>query len=396
MIRTMVPQRLSFRRLALLFVAASILPLLVVGGWLLLRLVSQQREADEQRLQQLASVQGVGIEREFGASIRALRALAESARLAAGDFPLFYEEARRVAAAEPSWFAIALAARDGTQIFSTARPFDASPRHVVDRGSLEESVRTAKPTVGRLLRGPDGRLAFAVRLPVMREGSPAYVLTAVVTPDTLHRAIDGYTAMPPDWRRVVADTSGIIAVRTGGGQYIGAQLPGAFMAAIREHPPNGPVRMTGLDGIPVYAAFDRVPTYGWLSIVMAPVSAFDAPYRRGIQWLVAFGLLALAVTGAGAGFFAHRMARRLNATREAAERLARGEVPSTGRTIVAEVAALGEALERSAALLGERARERDEQLARAECTRHWMRSTSPPNRRRFCRTSSAMSSASTA
>ncbi|HET8541537.1 MAG TPA: hybrid sensor histidine kinase/response regulator [Anaeromyxobacter sp.] len=103
--------------------------------------------------------------------------------------------------------------------------------------------------------------------------------------------------------------------------------------------------------------------------VAAPAGLLDGTMRRSP--LAAAGLtLALAALGAGAALVAaRRFARALGSAQVGAEALARGEPPRVDARGIAEVGRLGEALERSAALLAARAAERDQHLARAEAAR---------------------------
>jgi hypothetical protein len=58
-------------------------------------------------------------------------------------------------------------------------------RAPVERDSLVQVLATAAPVIGSVARGPQGRDAFAVRVPVLKNGAIRYVLSAVVTTASL-------------------------------------------------------------------------------------------------------------------------------------------------------------------------------------------------------------------
>jgi len=357
--------KLPFRSLALVLVAASAVPLLVFTAVVVVRLVHDERAASQRRLLEYAETQSLVVERELTASIRTLTALAESERLDHGDIAGFHSDARRVVARQPAWESIVLLAPDGTQITNSARPEDAAVTGAVDRDSLRPVVRTRAPVVGTLDTTGEGLLVFPIRVPVIRAGRVEYVLTATITPETLSRAI-GHQLPEEPWTRTLIAPNGVVMADTRPGASMVRQLAPPDVLQQTRRLREGIFRDRSLAGEPAYIAFSRGPTYGWTSIVAMRAASLDGPVRLTVAALAAFSVVALSLTALGAFMFAGRVARDLRATANAASAVSRGEHPDVPDSIVLEVGQVGAAIERSAALLAERERERDEHLARAE------------------------------
>ncbi|HWN71760.1 MAG TPA: ATP-binding protein, partial [Haliangium sp.] len=124
-----------------------------------------------------------------------------------------------------------------------------------------------------------------------------------------------------------------------------------------------------VEGVAGYVAFSRAAFSGWTAAVVVPVEAVEGPVRQSIMAIAVMGLVVLLISGTGAVLLTRRLSRGFAAAAAAADALAHGRQPRIEPSPVTEVMRLGEALERSAELLGQRERERDEHLARAEAAR---------------------------
>lgn len=360
-----------FRVHLLLLVAGTLTPLLVLSGLLVRRLVDDNRATTERRLIAVAQSQAAAIDGELTATIRTLQALAESSSLDAGDLKGFHAQAVRVAATQPSWFAIVLSQPDGRQVLNTSQPWGAPtlPSAAVEPISHDQTVVTRAPVVGSLRRGPlVRRLAVPVRVPVIRGGRVDYVLSALVTAGQLSTFLSRGLSEMQGWTFGLIDAEGTIVARTRHAD----RLVGDHVSApdfLRMRVRKGIVTDMSADGEEVYASFSRVPVAAWTVSVTVPRGVLDSPIRDSMLALGGLGFGLMALGGLAAFILSRRVSRDLAAASEAADALAQGTPPVLRQSVVTEVRGLGRALARSARLIEAHERARDEQFAQVEAAR---------------------------
>ena len=334
------------------------------------RLVGEQRAATERRLIQTAHMQTAAIEREMAATIRILEALAQSEPLDLEDLSAFYAEARRVQQSQPTWYNVILFSRDGRELVSVVRPNGYLLRRVTDFESFDRVVATSQPAVGRLVRGPtDGPLGIPIRVPVTRDGQLHGVLTAVITPERFSDAVFHDLPAPDESARTILDTVGTIVASTRTPDVVAGRPAARSMIERTRSGSEGVYRDTMPDGRRVYVAFSRSAASRWTAAIAVPVESLDGAPRRSAFALAALGVLAFVISAAGALALSRHLTRDIGAAADAAEALADGSGPPIVPSIVAEVGRLEHSLERSARLLDQRERERDEHVAHAEAAR---------------------------
>jgi signal transduction histidine kinase len=350
-----------------LLIAGAMLPVVVFSGIIVLRLSSQMEEGIERRLQRSAYLITWSFDREVAASLRTLEALAQSEHLDRGALDAFHAEVLRVQRTQPSWLTVLLLDPEGQQLVNSARPLGEPLPHVNEPESLRLVLETQQPIVGELAQGNslNRRWAFPIRVPVIREGRVLYVLTAVITPQSL---ADIVARLQPtddvEHTRVIVDRRGTIAYRTRNPErFIGTPATPRFLENTQGTATEGVFRSVALEGIPSYVAFSRSSLSGWTSAVVVSAGVIDGPFRRSLLAIAASGVLAILVSVAGASVFARRFARSIRSVAVAAEALAGGAHPRVEPSPIEEVDRLGQSLERSAGLL--RQHEEDEQRARA-------------------------------
>jgi len=201
----MLERRAPFRSIALLFVALSLLPLIVFSSFLVRRVVASERASSERLLLQGARLQSEAIERELSASVRALSALAQSPLLTTGNLRGFYDEGRGVVDTQDSWYYILLLDSAGRSLMNTRDPWGTPTPPPVDPESVRQVLAARSPVVGNLKRGPTGTLAFAIRVPVFRGGALRYVLSAVVRPEALTAILQREFQPHEEWTRTLID-----------------------------------------------------------------------------------------------------------------------------------------------------------------------------------------------
>jgi signal transduction histidine kinase len=367
---TPAPRRqLALRSYLLLLIAGSMLPFLVVSGVLLLRLLGDNREGNERILMESARRQAAALDGDLDATVRTLQALASSPGLADANLAGFDAALRNVVGTQPGWLSARLLAPDGRILLDTERPGEMTTARAVDPASVLATVNGGAPVVAALRRGPSGRLAFGVRVPVREDGTIQYVLTAVVTPDIVAELVARLTRGQYEWTRVIVDTNGTIVARTRSPErFVGETATPSFMARVNASA-EGFYRDTSLEGAEVYVAFAHSALSGWTSSVVVPVAVMDGALRQSMTTLVLVALIVLFASIGGANRLAGRISSEIGSAAHAAEALSQGRPVAGSTSIVSDVTRLRQALEQSSTLLIERGQERDRHLTQAEAAR---------------------------
>ncbi len=343
------------------------LPGALLTGILVWRAFANNRATSEQRLLESARVDASAVDREFASTISTLQVLATSPAIDRDDLHAFYQEGQRVQSTRPGWFTIVLLSLDGRQLVSTRVPWGEPLIPVAEPDSLQRVIATRQPHVGAIRQSPRGgpEHLYAIRVPVLRDGSLKYVLTAVINVESLARVVPH---LSDEWTRTILDPEGTIAVRTRGSEgYIGAQASAAF----RERMTRAPERVsseTTREGIPVYAAASR-GEYGWAAVVVVPHAVLDAPLRASITGVLTGGALLMLCGLAAVLLVSRRLSGDIAAATASAEAVAEGRPLPHADARLAETLRLQRALTTAASLLEKRARERDDEIQRAGAAR---------------------------
>ena len=344
---------LSLRHLLILLSAVGLVPLALLGAWSIHTAGQfQQAERGYAALDLARALSGT-IDAELDGSVATLSSMAHAPAMAQGDIHAFYDIARAQAAAQPNWLGVFLADSSGRPLFRTTAPFDAAPAAVADPASLAQALSLRRPVVGHIARGKGGRLAFPVRIPVFDDGGRLYVLSAVIQPDRLVRAIMRQ-ALPEGASVAVLDAAGTPAARTGpagvplrlpagaGPEYIGPADPASGAGAL--------------------SASTRLSRYGWTVVVTLSAAARASAltgYGAGIA-------ASLALCIAVASLLAARISRRFARLQRETAALGAGQPVAAPPSRVREIRAMGQSLEAASRQQAAHAHERAQLLASLE------------------------------
>jgi signal transduction histidine kinase len=358
----------SIRVYLLILVLGAILPGALLTGFLVWRAFANNRAVGERRLLESARVDASSIDREFADAMSILRALATSPALDRDDLEAFYLEGRRIQTTQAGWYTILLLSLDGRQLVHTRLPWGTPLFRAAEPESLQRLIETRRPTVGAIRRpqrgGPEH--LFAVRIPVMRGDSLKYVLSAIVNVESLARVVP--SQLPEEWTRTILDSEGTIAVRTRGSEnFVGTRPSDAFLARIRQAVETVS-RETTREGTPVYAATSR-GQHGWTAVVVVPTAVLDAPLRASMTGVLTGGGLLMICGLVAVLFVSRRLSSDLSTATLVAEAVAAGQPAPQSTAHVAETLRLQRSLATAASLLEKRARERDEEIRRADAAR---------------------------
>lgn len=330
--------RLRFRSFAPLSVHAHvvglilviIVPLLAFSAFLLLRSAAHEQAMTAATVRQRTREAAATIDRALGAQRTKLFILAGSRNLQMGDMAAFRMEA--VEATRQDGLSIVLTDFTGQELINTrAREGAALP--VSD--DLEDIRRVAEaglPNVSRLTRGAlSGNLVASVNVPVLQDGSVAYVLSLNVLP--LLPQILADLRLPDDWLVVIDDQDGRTIARTRAADRFVGQL-GQPEALARLHAADeGWFQLTSREGVPVSNAFAHLPSAGWTVSIAIPDAVLFAPVRYSTLILVLTGAVALALALVLALAIGHRIAKAITGLVGYAEVVGRGDhisMPATG------------------------------------------------------------------
>jgi signal transduction histidine kinase len=366
------PRRpLSLRTHLLFLVVGTLLPAVLLGTLLVQQLVAANRATIERRLLEASRATAALVDAEITATVRTLQALSRSQRLDDGNLAGFYREATEVQATQPTWAAIVLRDRDGTSMVNTFRPWGAPPIATADTDGIRRVLTTQKPVIGNLRQnlGYRSMPVVPIRVPVVRDGTVRYVLTALINPDRLDDLLRQEHSFPDEWVRGALDADNVIVARTRDPErWVGRPGTPGFVQRIATSD-EMVYRDVSLEGQPVYGAFTRAPMSRWVAGVAVPAASVDGEFRRSMWLLGLLAMIALGLGGGAAFFIARRMSRDISLTAEAADALAIGRDPILPASSVTEVQRLSDALTRASALLQDRERELDARVSRADAAR---------------------------
>ncbi len=293
-----------------LLAVGTLLPVVLFAAGLALVQARQERQTFERGMQDRVVAITSAIDAELRSTIASLRTLAESQALVDEDLQTFHGLALRVKSVHPDWVNVTLASADGLMQVNATRPYGAEPPlRVEETASFQAVLRTSQPAIGSLSSGPLGlQQAFPVRVPVLRKGRLAYVLTAAVDP----AAISGILreqGMPADWVASVVDRKLLQVVRQYQGQVqVGVTVAPAFRSALTSGAPQGAYRGATLEGTPSYVTWRHSAFSGWAVGIGVPATSVEAGAWRALG----LGLLGVSVALALALLLARLLARRIS------------------------------------------------------------------------------------
>ncbi|HUZ66098.1 MAG TPA: ATP-binding protein [Beijerinckiaceae bacterium] len=297
--------------LLLLLGFAALLPLVILAtglGWAVLQ--EQQAKLRADAFEQVDSVTEI-VQGALQGELKVLQAMAAAPVL---DEPVdttgFRAFADRIRKREPILRSIGLYTIEGARVLNSPRL--ASPASALEPRSPAARVASQRPMVGSVRVGPHGTAAFALRVPVLRDGKLIYVLSGVVQA----RSVDALlrtAPLPPGWVALVADSQANVVARTVSPPPVGVKLSAQAQYA-RSRSLRDFYHGVTPAGAPVAGVFRIIPAWGWSVHVTLPMAAYVAPIRQSI-WILGSGSVAAVLVACAALVFLMReiQARRREA-----------------------------------------------------------------------------------
>ncbi len=335
---------LSLRHLLILLASIGLLPLALFGVWSIHE-ASQQQQRDEGRyMLDLARALSSAVDAELESAITSLQSLARARALEAGDIGAFYELAKRQAQAQPEWLAVQLSDASGNVLFRTSSPFGTADHRIADPQSLERLYASGRPVVGRTVRGPSGRAAFPVRVPVEDDEGRQYALTAIIAPSRLLQVVERQE-VPGSSVISIIDSAGMTAARSRNQDVTVATPPSQSLSRfMQESGMEGIGETVTLEGEPVTTAYTKASRYGWAIAIGVPRSTLPPILLQGFT---AYGLgilLSLAACFGLATALANRIVRAFSGLQAGTAALGAGQPVHVSPSRVKEIDQMGRAL----------------------------------------------------
>jgi len=346
--------RVSFRERIFVVVAAAVLPLAIMSAVALYAGHQLQQEMAERSGLDLARAVAVAVDGELRRVISVLQVLDDALEVENENLPAFHDHAKRVRATHPYWRAIVLFDADGNTILNSEVPYGERGPAVVERESLDQAVRTQAPVVGFLAKGPNGRFAFPVRVPVMRGSQVKYVLTAILDPEAILNVLRMQN-VPEQWIVAASDAKGLRVARTrSSNESVGTPYTPSLVELMRGGDEGKGVTLSS-EGDTVFTAYTRSKETGWYTAVGLPTAIVDMTAQRSyMTW--GGGIVLSLLLGVGfALLLARSVTEPMAALRDSAIATMDGkpfaQPPSNIREIHDVAAALGEASQARTRLL---------------------------------------------
>ncbi|MGV3569559.1 MAG: ATP-binding protein [Ramlibacter sp.] len=359
----------SLRYRLFLLAASGLLPLALVAIAVLAYVTVERRHEAEASALAVSRALATAVDAELSSTVSVLESIALAPELQAGRLPEFHALGRRVAQSQ-KWRSLVLADSSGRVLLATHIDYGKALPQPNDAASMREAIARRAPVVGSVLPGRlQGGNAFAVRVPLLRDGELVYVLSAVLPVERVLAVVQRQRLRQTS---VVAvfDRSGTRVARSQ--QHASARPSPSLQALIDRGGSEGSGPTRTLEGRLSHTGFTRLASSGW--IVATGISAEEANSGLwGVLSAIGGGLLAsLALSAFLAWYFSRGVTEPVRALKEAARALGRGEPVRLPPLPIAELREVGNALaaasdERDRAAQERRAAEaeRESLLARA-------------------------------
>ena len=339
------PQPLRVRLFML--VASGLFPLAIAALLGTAYLIQERREEAQRSALELSRALATAVDAELKSTISVLETLGVSEDLALSRLARFHHLAQRVAQ-QRDWRNILLADASGRIVLSSnAARGEGFRREPVDPASMQRAIGSRTPTIGQVVEGPrQSGSAFAVRVPVLRDGQLAYVLSAVVNNGQILNVLTRQH-IPSSWVVSIFDHDGARVARS---RFNATARPSpSLQALIDKGAPEGRGLTSTLEGVPSFSGYSRLKDSGW--IVAVGISTREV-HLALLPLLLSLGgglLASLALSAYLAWVFARRVSQPIHTLKSAAHALARGDRVALPEVGIAELDEVGAALNRASA-----------------------------------------------
>ena len=254
-------------------IAACLVPSILSAALLIARFQSLHQSDVQRDALLTARTLSQTVDRELKTCLLVAQTLARSTHLETGDLAAFDEQARMFLRDEFPGFNFVLVNGDSVQIVNTIRPLGAPLPDPGSAARVRQVFATGQPIISDVfIGGAIKRPVMSVSVPVWRQGKVVYSLAVGVLPSRLGEAL--LAPHPPNERVIeLLDAKGVVAARTQQSErYVGQGMSSAFVSRI-QNATDGMFEMNSLDGVPVFAVFNRSIVTGWTVVIGVPTTS---------------------------------------------------------------------------------------------------------------------------
>ena len=340
----------------LIITGATLLPLLAFVCVTLVLHFESGRETQLQNLVATARALSLALDKDFEARVAALKTLAQSERLHAGDLKSFYEEAMRVVPVHEGTDAIVLVGSNGNQAANTRRPFGENLSQFGDPDFIRKVIESRRPAVSNLFTTRVvQRPVISMGVPVVVDGVIKYALTMSLSPAFIQRLLE-QQAIPSHWLSTIIDANKIIVARTRDMDKLLGKTASPSLTAKSAENAEGWWIGQPFGGEKSYVAHRRSNFSGWTVAIAVPVSAVNRPLWQALGFMIGgivfFTLVALGI----ALLFWRRILSSITALLQAAKTRGGGPTPEIEASPIVELDQVRKEIETAA---GERKKAAD-------------------------------------
>ena len=302
------------------------------------------------------------VDAELQAALQVLRSLAETASLQRDDFQSFYQDATTTLRTQPSWQNVVLSRPDGSQVVNLRLRFgEVGPQALDDAKSFDAAIATRSAAIGNLSFAPmlANEPGVAVRVPVVRAGAVAYVLTAVLSSVSFQSLLESQH-LSAGWVSGLVGTDGRIIARV-------PRVEAGTLASTdyRERTSasrDGWYRGKTIEGADTFTAFSRSDLTGWTIGYAMPSDAILGASQRAALLMSLGILLSIATALLIAIWLNQRIVRPMSELAKSAIALGTGAPWHPVASGLAEIAQLSAAL----AIAAREIDQRDRQIEKSQ------------------------------
>ena len=320
-------------------IVGVLLPMLVFGGFLVVRATMHEQDAMATLARNQTRIAAAAIEDELDTLRGRLFLLAGSLSLQTSDLSDFH--ARAKVAFDP--MPVVLSSETGEEIVNTSKPYGEPLPDNPDIETIRYVAETRQPRVSGLSRDPiTGLPAVTINVPVTRDSRLVYVLSLDISL-TLPRILSELE-LPAGWVAAIFDRQGyIIARNRDPALYIGQAAHPEFFRQISSED-QGLVAGISREGTPLFTAFAHTRLGGWTVSAGMPRDMLLAPVRQTTGFLIVLGGATVFAAVALAIMIGRRIARPIVGLVSIAGAVGRGHPVASRPTGLAETNVVARAL----------------------------------------------------